>query len=142
MYTMSCPKLSDPTNPTQDDLRIWAYTPNAMYPDEMSQDWEFCITNFENASLLLQFASDPACPNRKFFVRCLYILSGECIRTPGGCAGIPHLQEFLRSVTSNAPPDILLWVQRTEHLLAHPETYDYDCWGSGYFANDEFIENL
>ena len=124
-------------NPTPDDLRLWAYTPDAMYPDEMPQDWDLCITDFERAPLLLQFASDLACPNRKFFLRCLYTLVGDCIRTPAGHADILDLHKVLQLVTLDAPQDIQLWVRRTEHLLAHPETYDYDHWGWGDLAYDD-----
>ena len=134
---MPCPKLSDPINPTSDDLRLWAYTPDAEYPDEMSQDWDLCIIDFERAPLLLQFASDPVCPNRKFFLRCLYTLAGDCIRIPAGRASIPNLREVLQLVASDAPQDIQLWVQRTGHLLEHPEIYDYNRWGWGDFAYDD-----
>jgi hypothetical protein len=37
---MSHPTLSNPINPTPADLRLWAYTPDAEYPDEMPQDWD------------------------------------------------------------------------------------------------------
>lgn len=137
LHAMPCPKLSDPLNPTADDLRLWAYTPDAHYPDEMSQDWDLCITDFGRAPLLLQFASDPVCPNRKFFLACLYLLAGDTVRTPAGNHLIPQLTEVLRLVSPEAPKDIHLWVERTGHLLTHPESYDYDSWGWGDLAYDE-----
>jgi hypothetical protein len=137
MTVMPCPTLSDPINPTPDDLRLWAYTPEADYPDEMSQDWDLVITDFARAPLFLQFASDTACPNRKFFLRCLYILAGDCVRTSGGHTGIPHLREVLQLVVPDAPRDIHLWVERTEHLLAHPKSYNYTRWGWGDLAYDD-----
>jgi len=134
---MPCPKLSNPINPTAEDLRLWAYTPDADYPDEMSQDWDLCVTSFERAPLLVQFASDPDCPNRKFLLSCLYILAGDSVRDPDDRSDVPRIQEILRLVAPDAPPDVLRWVQRTERLLARPETYDYNRWGWGYFAYDD-----
>ena len=134
---MRCPKLSNPIDPTPADLRLWAYTPDACYPDEMSQDWDLCVTSFKNAGSILQFASDVACPNRDFFLRCLYLLAGDCVRTEGGREDIPKLRAFLLRVPLDADRLVRLWVDRTQHLLAHPESFDYELWCCGDFARNE-----
>ena len=76
----------DALNPTDEELRQWAYTPDAGYPEEMSQDWDLCVTDFGRAPLLLQFAADSDCPNRGFFLSCLYLLVGAAFarRLAGG----------------------------------------------------------
>jgi hypothetical protein len=134
---MSHPTLSDPTDPTPEDLRLWAYTPDAEYPDEMPQDWDLCVISFERAPLLLEFAADAHCPNRHFFLACLYTLAGDCVRSQAGGRDIPRLRALLASIPADGDRLVSLWAQRTEYLLAHPESYDYNRWGWGDFAMNE-----
>src|ERR1700741_4331650 len=118
---MSYPNLSNPIDPTPEDLRLWAYTPEASYPDEVSQDWDLCVISFERAPLIIEFAADESCPNRYFFLSCLYTMAGDCVRTEAGKQNIPRLRSVLESVPDNASRLVKLWVQRSEHLLEHPE---------------------
>lgn len=134
---MSHPTLTNPLDPTPEDLRLWAYTVDASYPDEMSQDWDLCVISFERAPLILELASDENCPNRGFFLSCLYTMAGDCVRTEAGRVDIPKLRSVLESVPAHADRRVRLWVQRTKQLLDDPESYDYDRWGWGDFARDE-----
>ena len=59
---MSCPELFNPLDPTPEDLRVWAYTPDAEYPDEMPEDWDLMVAQIKNAPLLLELACDLRCP--------------------------------------------------------------------------------
>ncbi len=92
---MGYPRLTNPIDPTPEDLRLWAYTRDAEYPDEMSQDWDLCVISFERAPLILEFASDENCPNRRFFLGCLYTMAGDCVRTEAGRRNIPKLRAVL-----------------------------------------------
>lgn len=134
---MSYPKLTNPTDPTPEDLRLWAYTPEAEYPDEMPQDWDLCVISFERAPVILELASDESCPNRRFFLGCLYTMAGDCVRTDAGRRDIPRLRAVLSSVPNNPDPLIGLWLRRTQNLLEHPETYNYDSWSWGGLARDD-----
>lgn len=125
---MNGPQFLDEINPTPDELRRWAYTPEAMCPNE---DWNLCVTEFENAPQFLEFVSDQACPNRIFFLSCLYLLTGNTVRTPTGRKGIPQLEAIMAMVGPGSPADLRRWVERSRHLLAHPETFDYDLWCNG-----------
>lgn len=63
--------MRDPWNPTSAEITTWAYEPASMWP---GQDWDLAVTDDHNAHLLLKLASDPACPKREFFLRCLELL--------------------------------------------------------------------
>lgn len=135
---MSSPKLmSDPLDPTPDDLRRWAYTPDAEYPDEMPQDWDLCVATIDRAQLLLEFASDAACPTRGFFLGCLYILAGDCVRLEHHQRDLTKLRDILRAVPPTAPKEVLLWAERTNYLIAHPESFEYGKWGWGDLARSD-----
>jgi hypothetical protein len=134
---MSYPTLSNPIDPTPEDLRLWAYTPDAQYPDEMSQDWDLCVISFERAPLMIEFASDDNCPNRRFFLACLYTMAGDCVRNEAGRRNIPQLRAVLGSLPEKPNRLVDLWAQRTRNLLDHPESYDYDSWGWGDLARND-----
>jgi len=94
------------------------------------------VISFERAPLLLEFAADAHCPNRHFFLACLYTLAGDCVRSRAG-RDIPRLRALLASMPADGDRLVALWAQRTEYLLSHPESYDYNRWGWGDFAMDE-----
>jgi hypothetical protein len=141
---MDCPKLSNPIDPTPEDLKLWAYTAGAMYPAEMPEDWDLLISSFDRASLLLEFASDSSCPNRKFFLQCLYGLVGDSVgsrstKEVGSRSTkevVDRAEHLVASVSSAAPEDVHLWAARVRHLISDPASYRYEDWDWGGFSND------
>ncbi len=134
---MPCPRLENPLDPTPDDLRRWAYTPDADYPDEMPQDWDLMVADIEKAEQLVELASAMDCPNRTFFLGCLYILAGDCVRLVHHRHEIPRLRNVFKCVRPDAPADVRRWVERSNRLLDHPEEFEYQGWGWGDLARGE-----
>jgi len=125
--------FSDAVNPTDEEIERWAYIPDAKYPPEMSQDWDLCVTEPRRADLLEHLASDSSCPNRKFFLSCLYLLVGDAVRTNGSTWRLDEARDWLSRVRAAAPDDIALFLQRATKVIVNPEEFEYNkwCW-SGY----------
>jgi hypothetical protein len=51
--------MHDPWSPSPDEIRAWAYTPNA---EEPCQDWDLALLWSCHEKALLECASDDACP--------------------------------------------------------------------------------
>ena len=76
-------------------------------------------------------------PNRKFFLRCLYLLAGNCVRQRLRPEMVAQLKEVLNLVTDDDKADVLLWVKRTNELLKKPSRFRYDDWCGGGLAVKE-----
>lgn len=134
--------FEDAVNPTDEEIVRWAYIKGAHYPPEMEQDWDLCVTSPMRADLLVRLASDDQCPNRVFFLSCLYLLVGDAVRTKGQTWPLKEVSAWITRTPVNGPKDIALFFQRSADLLDHPETFDYNkwCWhGHAYKIDDEAI---
>jgi hypothetical protein len=130
----------DAVNPTDEEVIRWANIKGANYPPEMSQDWDICITEPRRADLFLRLASDEKCPNRKFFLACLYLLIGDAVRTNGHTWSLEEASQWLMRQSTNYPKDVVTFFQKAGTLLMKPETFDYNkwCWhGHAYEIDDE-----
>ncbi|MFF5992827.1 hypothetical protein [Prauserella flavalba] len=56
------------------EFGTWAYEPLTLAP---RQDYDLELAVIDFAPLLLEIASDPACPKRDFALGVLYILAGD-----------------------------------------------------------------
>ena len=65
--------FKDYLNPTSDELKEWAKTS----PKPTEQDWDLIIATHEYLTPTVIQLSCEDNPNRVFFLRCLYILSGN-----------------------------------------------------------------
>jgi hypothetical protein len=127
--------FADPWNPTVEELRAWAYKDDAMWPGE---DWDLAVTSEDRAELILQLAMDPACPSRDFFLRCLYLLVGDAVRTSFVVHSRQAVIDLLNRVPADCPPDIGRWVARARELIqGPPEAVDRDLWCDGGYARAE-----
>ena len=64
----------NPFDPTDDELRQWARS-DGPWP---VQDFDLIVAEAERLSLLLELASSP---QREFFLRCLYLVVGDAVRS-------------------------------------------------------------
>lgn len=126
-------RFQDVVSPTADELRKWAADPNADYPDDMSQDFDLMVADWGRIDVIVELASDPACPNRKFFIGVLYLMAGDCVRTSQGAQDIPHLRNLLERLSTSSAPELLLFRTRALALLKDPSTFEYNLWcNAGY----------
>ena len=125
--------MRNPTNPMPDDLREWAYTYGAVEP---AQDWDLIITDIVRAPKFIEYASDPKCPNSLYFLKCLYLLVGDAVRSNGLSCDLREVQKLLDSQKHNWDPEIQVWVQRSSKLIQEPARFLYDDWCGGLLADD------
>jgi hypothetical protein len=126
--------FSDAVNPTDAEIVRWAGIEGAHYPPEMSQDWDLCVTEPGRRDLLLRLASDASCPNRKFFLSCLYLLIGDAVRSNGHTWHLDEASAWLRVDRPSLPEDIALFLDRALQLVGGTEPFDYEKWCDGGYA--------
>jgi hypothetical protein len=126
--------FADIVNPTPEELRRWAADPDADYPDEMSQDWDLIVADWSRIDVIVELASDPACPMRWFFVAVLYLMAGDCVRNEAGHQNTPHLNALVHRLESATSEPLILFRQRALGLLANPSTFDYKLWCDGGYV--------
>ena len=103
----------------------------ADYPDDM-QDWDTLVADWSRADVIAELANG-SYPNSSFFLGVLYLMAGDCVRTPAGQANIPHLRALLAGLESATWPPLRTFRERAASLLADPSTFDYDMWcNAGY----------
>ena len=124
--------MNDEWNPTPDELRTWAYDAGATWPNE---DWDLAVTRDDRSAAILQFATDLACPSRNFFLRCLYLLVGDAVRSNVAIHRREVVLDLLARIPDECPPDVARWAERSRTLLSGPsDAVDYDLWCAGGYA--------
>jgi len=123
--------MHDPWNPTPDEVRAWAYNSSAVEP---CQDWDLALAWSRHEQALLECAADENCPNRRFLLAILYLITGDAVRSGFRSVKRPIIEGFIARGDDYVHPDIRLWQQRSRELLEHPETFDYQRWCAGGFT--------
>jgi len=129
--------MIDPWNPTPQEIRSWAYDPDA---DEPCQDWDLALSWLQDESVYLSLATDDACPKRRFFLSLLYLMVGDAVRTDFRACPKPIVTGLIEQGSEYSHPDIIAWQRRSRELLANPATFQYDAWCGGqlaYAASDQ-----
>jgi len=124
----------DAYNPTDEEVIRWAYVEGAYHPPEMEQDWELCVADPGRAELFVSLVSDTACPNRKFFLSCLYLMVGDAVRSNGAYWDLEVLAAWLGKDRPEPVSDVALFFQRAGHLLVDRNGFNYDSWCGGGHA--------
>lgn len=126
----------DRVNPTDAELEEWAYAVDLPYPP-IEQDWDLIVTRISRGALLLKLASDATCPRQNFFLRCLYLLIGDSVRTKFNIF-FPRsaIEDLLVVASESQDKAVLQWVERSRFLIAHPETFNYEDWCGGRLGRE------
>ncbi|HEY8993837.1 MAG TPA: hypothetical protein VIM71_04075 [Lacunisphaera sp.] len=120
------------SNPIADDIRRWAFTPDA---EEPVQDWDLLLAATDQEDLFMELASDDACPNAEYLLGVLYFIVGDAVRTEYRTHSKAHIEGLLKKAEARFPKRcIYLWVQRSKYLMVHPESFHYDEWCAGILA--------
>src|SRR5918998_6488755 len=72
--------FANPVDPTADELRAWAYHPNAVPLELMPPDWDLLLSTDDLVGPLFDLAMDRSCPARRFALHCLYIYAADGVR--------------------------------------------------------------
>jgi hypothetical protein len=107
-------------------MTAWAYAADAVAP--VSQDWDIIATSPDLASLFLALAADRKCPQRRFFLGCLYLLAGDAVRTGFRTLPQQRLTELTTEAETIGEAWVRTWARRTRALIATPASFSYDAW--------------
>lgn len=123
--------MHDPWNPTEAEVRDWAYQPGAMEPE---QDWHLALSDTGFEARYLDFVADPACPNSDYFLWVLYLIVGDAVRTGYRTHSAENVEVLLERGLATGNPELALWAESSRELMRRPETFDYDLWCGGGLA--------
>ena len=115
-------------NPTREEVLQWAYTHRISMP---AQDFELAVYKPELHEVILQCATDQACPHRYFFLGCLYVIVGDAVRSNWNAFSQEVVADIIKKGQQTQDPDVRRWAKRAERLIAEPTTYTYGRWGIG-----------
>jgi hypothetical protein len=111
-------------------LREWAYSPAAVEPQ---QDFDLLLATMPRRSHV-EFAGDAACPKAEYFLRILYLIVGDAVRTAYSSDCRDTIDDLLQAGRAQGSARVLAWVARSERLMLHPEEFDFDLWCAGGFV--------
>lgn len=125
--------MRDPYNPTQEEIRAWAASPEVLEPVE---DWALMISDEPYEQLYLELAADEDCPTRRYFLALLYLVVGDAVRSQFRGRSRDAVLDLLERGRAYPHPEIDAWRQRSAELLRHPETFEYYAWCDGGLAGE------
>ena len=113
--------MRDPANPTDAELTRWAFSDEP----QPIEDFDLVVADVERVPLLLELTSSP---QRPFFMRCLYLIVGDAVRTAFKTSSRSAVQSALEVAIAVAASDraVARWAEDSQTLLASPERFDYD----------------
>jgi hypothetical protein len=115
---------------SEDDIRTWAADPDGL----CEQDWDIACTGIGHEPLFIELAANASCPQRGFFLHCLFLLVGDAVRTQGHTTSIDHLEALFARAEATAQPWLLSWVTQSRDLIANPQRFNYALWCRGDLA--------
>jgi hypothetical protein len=118
--------MLNPVDPTDDELREWAHSEAS----EPMQDFDLMVAEIDRVPLLLELASSQ---KRSFFLRCLYLVVGDAVRTNFNTAARADVESVLDRAATSAgdDPAIRQWIADSRSLLSDRREFDYDAWCDG-----------
>ncbi|MEM9282173.1 MAG: hypothetical protein AAGA96_10120 [Verrucomicrobiota bacterium] len=120
--------MRDPINPTRDEIRNWAYTEGAMEPE---QDWDLHLANLREFDLFTELAADDDCPSWDYFLRLLYLIVGDAVRTGFQTESEETIRDILKATEKIPRHRFHVLRLRSDELLKRPESFAYDDWCAG-----------
>jgi hypothetical protein len=123
--------FADPWNPQPEEVRAWAYEPDA---EEPTQDFDLALRWARHERAYFDLASDPACPARLYFLSVLYLIVGDTVRNGFAEDPEPVVRGFIDRGGEYDHADIRTWQERSRELLADPASFDHEAWCAGGFA--------
>lgn len=122
--------MNDRCNPTWDEIREWAFDADSFEPQ---QDWDLALASDSRyIDGFIELATDPACPNRGYFLHLLYLMVGNEVRRHAPRA---EAETIIERGDANDSAAIKTWQARSRALLAAPQTFDYNAWCLGGLAS-------
>ena len=127
-------RMRDPSAPTSEELRDWAYDASAKEP---TGDWELVLSWRMESGLLgrcVEYAADPECPNAQFFLDVLYQWV-DTVATNKQFEVLKSLyDEWLEVARGANDAKVKRWRHRARLVFQGIEPYDREKWQTGWFA--------
>ena len=120
--------MRDPINTMRSEIREWAFIEGAQEPE---QDWDLQLANLREFDLYVELAANDLCPARDYFLRILYLIVGDAVRTSFQTESKECIQEILAMTERFPRHRFHLFRHRSIELLENPTTFDYDDWCGG-----------
>ena len=120
--------MRDPINPTRDRIRMWAFTEDAMKPEQV---WELFLSSSREIDLTLNLPPMTTVRQRttlsKFSVKTI----GDAVRTNSMKESEGSIREIHKMTEKFPRYRFHLLRQRSEEFLDNPSTFIYDDWCAG-----------
>ena len=131
--------MHNPYDPGTEEIRAWAYAPGSLEP---VQDWDLHLAHARHEKVYLELASDASCPARDYFLRILYLIVGNAVRTRFKSEPEYLISGFLERAQGYPDDAVQMWIVRSRELIRHPETFDYAQWCAGGFVRSDVERNV
>jgi hypothetical protein len=123
--------FANPVDPRPDELRSWAYHPDAVPLDSMPPDWDLLIAGDVLAPTLFELAMDRSCPARRFAQHCMYIYAADGVRPNASSQRKRRLKKFVERAEEVGDEPMQTWAHNCRVLMSRPELFDYRDWIEG-----------
>ena len=120
--------MRDPINPLRSEIRDWAFEEGALEP---VQDWDLHLASLREFDLYIELAADDSCPSWDYFLRVLYLLVGDAVRTNFQTQSTGAIKEILAMTEPFPRHRLHLFRKRSRELLDDPSKFNYDDWCAG-----------
>ncbi len=122
------PTMRAASNPTDDDLRAWAYGPST---DTPIQDWDLVLSWGVDRGRLrhcVGYADDPSCPNASFFLELLYQWVKTVGRSPTFDVMRPADDEWLDVARGVTDPAVKRWRHLARLVFQGADPFGRERW--------------
>ncbi|GAA0808655.1 hypothetical protein [Spirilliplanes yamanashiensis] len=123
--------FANPVDPTADELRAWAYHPNAVPLEQMPPDWDLLLSTDDLVGTLFDLAMDRSCPARRFAQHCLYIYAADGVRQNATGHRKRKLRKLVERADQWGDETMHIWAHNCRVLMSRPELLDYEEWCEG-----------
>lgn len=125
--------MNNPWDPSTTEIKEWAFNKKAVEP---VQDWDLALSWKREEDLYLDLASNEKCPKRQYFLKILYLIIGDAVRTDYKYLEKPIIEGFIKKGEKYKHSDIQLWVERSKYLIKNPSSFHYGMWCDGELAKN------
>ncbi len=125
------PTVTEPASSLRDEIRAWAFTKGAKEPE---QDWDLQLANLREYDLYVELAADADCPNADYFLRLLYLIVGDAVRTSYRSESAEIVQQLLGRSREYADLRMDRWRARSLELMRSPDAFVYEDWCAGQYV--------
>ena len=119
--------ISNPSNPTRDEIENWAYS----YADEPDQEWELFLIWAQYFDDYLRFASDINCPKEQYFLNLLYYWVWRNIHHETVKNELDSFKDVFQLAERINTPYVKVWLSRAKEIMVNNQAFTETQWWEG-----------